>query len=91
MIRKIDDLGRVVLPIEIRRKLGWETGTPIEIKEVRESIVLGKAAAACMVCGSQEKLIVDDKEKYICENCLDRFNKTGQKEEDAAAKLYNIN
>ena len=40
IIRRIDDLGRVVIPKEIRRIRGWEEGAPIEIVPDGETVVL---------------------------------------------------
>ena len=42
MIRKLDELGRIVIPIEIRRKYELEIGDKIEIKEEKGKIVLTK-------------------------------------------------
>lgn len=40
IIRRFDDLGRIVIPKEIRRACSWEEGTPIEIVPDGETIVL---------------------------------------------------
>ena len=40
IIRRFDDLGRIVIPKEIRRARGWEEGTPIEIVSDGEDVIL---------------------------------------------------
>ena len=40
IIRRFDDLGRIVIPKEIRRARGWEEGTPIGIVPDGETVVL---------------------------------------------------
>ncbi|RST59682.1 AbrB/MazE/SpoVT family DNA-binding domain-containing protein [Siminovitchia terrae] len=42
IVRRIDDLGRVVIPKEIRKTMKWGTGTPVEFFVDGESIVLKK-------------------------------------------------
>lgn len=42
IVRKIDGLGRVVLPIEVRRTLGWETGAPMEMLATEEGLLIRK-------------------------------------------------
>lgn len=42
IIRRVDDLGRIVLPKEVRRKVGISEGTPMEILTSDEGIVLKK-------------------------------------------------
>ncbi len=68
-VRHIDELGRIVLPIETRRRLGLETKDPVEIFVEKDRIVLKKYAPACVFCGS-ENALVDYKEKKICKTCL---------------------
>lgn len=60
--RKIDELGRIVLPIELRRSLGLEVKDPVEIFTEEDRIILRKYAAsnACVVTGevSDENIMV---------------------------------
>ncbi|MDI9485148.1 MAG: AbrB/MazE/SpoVT family DNA-binding domain-containing protein [Bacillota bacterium] len=68
IIRKVDDLGRIVLPIELRRTLGIGERDPLEIYVQDDLIVLRKSSLVCIFCGSDEN--VDDfKNKGICQNC----------------------
>ncbi len=68
IVRKIDDLGRVVLPIELRRTLGLEVGDGIEIFTEDDSIVLKKHQATCVFCGSEKKL-KGYENKLLCSGC----------------------
>jgi AbrB family transcriptional regulator, stage V sporulation protein T len=45
IVRKIDDLGRIVIPMEVRRVQGWEPGTPIEMFATDKGVVLQKYGA----------------------------------------------
>jgi transcriptional pleiotropic regulator of transition state genes len=68
IIRKVDDLGRIVLPIELRRTLGIGERDPLEIFVQEDLIVLRKSSLVCIFCGSDED--VDDyMNKGICQKC----------------------
>ncbi len=69
IIRKIDELGRFVIPMEMRNKLDISSNDPLEIYVEGTSIVLKKYQPDCVFCGSS-KNIVSYKEKNVCEKCL---------------------
>ncbi len=54
MVRKIDDLGRIVLPAETRRLFNIHEGDQLEISVEKDAIVLRKLEATCVFCGSTE-------------------------------------
>jgi transcriptional pleiotropic regulator of transition state genes len=68
IIRKIDNLGRITLPIELRRNLDVDVGDPLEIYTDAAAIVLKKYESSCVFCGSNRKL-TQYKDKNVCENC----------------------
>ena len=70
IVRKVDELGRVVLPIELRRTMDIDKGDPMEIYVEGNSIILRKSESqgTCVVCGNSKKLTIF-KDKSICENC----------------------
>lgn len=68
IVRKVDELGRVVLPIELRRTLGINEKDPLEIYVEDEAIILRKPGGGCAFCGSGEKLI-EYRGKPVCINC----------------------
>ena len=69
VVKKIDDLGRIVLPKDIRMPMGIESGTPLEIFTDGERIVLRKFQSACIFCGEAED-VVYYKDKRICSACV---------------------
>jgi len=52
VVRKVDELGRIVLPIELRRTLGIDVKDPLEIYVDQEKIILRKYEPACVFCGN---------------------------------------
>ena len=70
IVRKVDDLGRVVIPRELRRTLGIEQGDPLEIFVDGDRIVLKKYSPGCVFCGIVDNLIVVQ-DKRICRRCVD--------------------
>ena len=69
VIRQVDELGRFVLPIEIRRSLGINVRDSIEIHTEGNRIVLTKHEESCLFCGSTKTLHAHEG-KYVCEKCL---------------------
>ena len=54
MVRKIDDLGRIVVPAETRRLFNIHEGDELEIGVENDAIVIRKLEASCVFCGSIE-------------------------------------
>jgi len=73
IVRKVDELGRVVLPIELRRTLGISEKDPLEIYVDGEKIILKKYEPACIFCGSAEDVQVF-KGKNVCLECMGTIN-----------------
>ena len=73
IVRKVDELGRIVLPIELRRTLGIEEKDRIEIFVDGESIILRKYQPACIFCDNA-KDIIRYKGKNICPDCIRAMN-----------------
>ncbi len=69
IVRKVYELGRIVLPIELRRTLGIEEKDRIEIFVDGESIILRKYQPACIFCDNA-KDIINYKGKNICPDCI---------------------
>ena len=68
IIRNIDELGRIVVPKEMRKKMEISDADPIEIYVEEDKIILKKHQLVCTFCGSDEAL-VDFKGKKLCKNC----------------------
>lgn len=69
IVRKIDLLGRIVVPRETRQKLYIESGDPIEFFYDDDRIYLKKYTRGCLFCNSMED-IKNYKGQYICGNCI---------------------
>ncbi len=68
IVRRIDSMGRFVLPIELRRTLGIDDNDSLEIFVEDNTIVLRKYLPACIFCGNARD-IVSYKGKNVCGNC----------------------
>ena len=68
IVRKMDELGRVVIPIEIRNQFNIAEKDPVEIYVDGSSIVIKKYEPNCIFCGNTESLI-NYNDKLICEEC----------------------
>lgn len=69
IVRKVDELGRVVIPIELRRTLGIEVKDALEIYVDKENIILKKYEPACIFCSNADE-IIRYKGKNICKECI---------------------
>ncbi len=69
IVRKVDELGRIVLPIELRRTLDIMERDALEIYVDGESIVLKKYEPSCIFCGDA-KNVINYRGKNICPNCI---------------------
>lgn len=75
IVRCLDDLGRIVIPIETRRALHIENRDPIEIYVRDDEIILKKYMATCVFCGSNKGLIEYERHT-ICRECIEKLNET---------------
>ena len=69
IVRKVDELGRIVLPIELRRTLDIAERDALEIYVDGPSIVLKKHQSSCIFCGDS-KNVISFMNKNICASCL---------------------
>jgi transcriptional pleiotropic regulator of transition state genes len=65
----VDDLGRIVIPMELRRTLGIHVKDPISISVDGERIILEKYRESCAICGSEEEIVVV-KNRPVCVACI---------------------
>lgn len=72
IVRKIDELGRVVIPMEMRRSMSIEDGDAFEIFVDGGRIVLSKYEPLCIFCGGSDDL-ADHKGKRICKACREEI------------------
>lgn len=71
--RKIDDLGRLVLPAEIRRRFGLNEGAHVDIRVDGEEIVLSKVEESCVFCGALEQLR-NFRDRKVCAPCITQLS-----------------
>ncbi len=72
IVRKVDELGRIVLPIELRRTLDVAVKDSLEIYMEGDAIVLRKYHPACVFCDST-KNIISFRGKNVCLDCVERL------------------
>ena len=73
IVRRVDELGRVVIPIEIRNKFDIKEKDPIGIYVEGSSIILKKFEPNCVFCGNSKNL-VEYKGKLICNKCAKKIS-----------------
>ena len=69
IVRNIDEMGRLVLPKEMRRKMDIESGDEIEFYAEDDRIILRKYQPTCLFCGG-EVALVEYKGKRLCAACI---------------------
>ena len=74
IVRKVDELGRVVLPMELRRSLDIDPKDSLEIYVEGDSIILKKYEPCCIFCGEAND-ITSFKGKNICTHCKEQIAK----------------
>lgn len=68
ILRKVDPLGRIVIPAEIRKVLGINEGDPLEIVNNNNEILLRKYRKGCIFCGS-DKGCIEFRGVLVCDGC----------------------
>lgn len=74
IVRRVDDLGRIVIPMELRRTLGIHVKDPISISVDGERIVLEKYRESCVICGGEKEIQVV-KNRPVCVACIGDIKK----------------
>jgi transcriptional pleiotropic regulator of transition state genes len=68
MSRKLDDLGRIVIPAEIRKSLSLKVGGVLDISVEDERIILTSRQDSCVFCGAKNDLN-EFKQRMVCVTC----------------------
>jgi len=72
VVRKVDELGRIVVPKEIRRTMSIANGDALEIfVDADGEIILKEYQPSCVVCGGMEDLLRHHNGTMVCSGCLD--------------------
>jgi transcriptional pleiotropic regulator of transition state genes len=76
IIRHIDDLGRIVIPIEIRKRFALAEKDPLEISLKDDVILLSKPQTVCVFCGRRSSLR-EHRGRAVCRNCVAELASAG--------------
>ena len=80
--RKVDDLGRIVIPAGIRRSLGIREGDPLDVSVDGEAVVLSKPTDRCVFCGATDDLR-RFRSRRVCADCVGALNDAPAREAEA--------
>lgn len=72
-VRKIDELGRIVLPLEMRRDMELKEGVEVAMVLDGGKIILSKESPSCTFCGDTGEL-QELSHKHVCQTCMARLN-----------------
>ena len=72
VVRRIDELGRIVLPIEIRKNLNIGNRDTVEIFVEEDKIILKKYEPACIFCGNADNVVLFNG-KLVCRDCIEKL------------------
>ncbi len=77
VVRKIDELGRIVLPSELRKVFGIREGDQLDISVQGEQIILQKRTDTCLFC-QNETPTIEFRDRWVCETCAGELGKMGR-------------
>lgn len=72
IVRKVDELGRIVIPMELRKSMDIKEKDPLEILTDNGNIVLRKYSNSCVFCGEGEDIIAFG-DKHLCPACFEKI------------------
>lgn len=72
IVRKLDNLGRIVLPIELRKTLKLADNDAVEIFTEGDNIILRKYETSCVFCGSTKNTSTF-KDRCVCQKCIEKI------------------
>ena len=69
IVRKIDGLGRIVVPKEMRTRLYIDEGDPVDISIENDTIMIRKSGSVCVFCGKGSMDMTEFRGRPICPQC----------------------
>lgn len=75
MVRCLDDIGRLVIPIELRRELGISKGDPVHMYVKNNKVIIEKYKDACHICGKFKDHYLVINNKKVCLDCCNEIKK----------------
>ncbi len=73
MVRQLDEVGRIVLPKELRRTFEIDNKDSLEIYVEGDKIILRKYEPGCLFCGSADDVITYE-DRRVCKECIEKMN-----------------
>lgn len=73
VVRKVDQLGRIVLPKSLRKRYQMNEGDPVEILVQGDHIILERYRPRCVFCSSMEN-VTEYKDRHVCGACMKEMN-----------------
>jgi len=73
VLRKMDEVGRIIVPLDLRNTLGWNIKTIISVSIQDNCLILKSSLDCCFACGSS-KNVLPIHQKFICQKCIDELN-----------------
>jgi AbrB family transcriptional regulator, transcriptional pleiotropic regulator of transition state genes len=77
IVRRVDELGRIVIPMELRRTLGIHVKDPLAIYVEGERIILAKHHDACALCGATSGEMQRVNDRAVCAGCVEKLQAVG--------------
>ncbi len=71
-VKKIDEMGRIVIPKNVRKTIGAEIGDSLQFFIDGDNVVMKKFSLCCIFCGSENEL-TELNEKHICAECISKL------------------
>lgn len=81
VIRSVDKIGRLVIPIELRREMGLNTGEPVHMYVQDGKVIVEKYKKKCFICGQGAESYTTVHSKRICNACKAALNEVDAVEE----------
>lgn len=69
IVRKLDDMGRIIIPIELRRQRRIRRGVHLEVSLDEDGVVLRRRDPFCVLCDAEDELI-EFRSKHVCRRCI---------------------
>lgn len=89
VVRKIDELGRIVLPSELRKVFGIREGDQLDISVEGENIILTKRQDLCLFCGAENPSI-EYRDRMVCDSCAGELGAKGRREVKLPDEAHSI-
>lgn len=73
MIRNLDKLGRLCIPVEMRKQHEWTETTPLLMTLTSQGVLITEQASRCSICGGSELLVEINSTNKVCMDCINKI------------------